>query len=126
MYWYLFDLSSVIYGALPQTPLKELLQKFLKNLQKLFKIKGFSNVIMHFSPTARAQSVRDQTVLITPLTHSLKSIISNRRSWLALSPSRAQTLACAAFSLRDIMEILFDVIFCIKNVYLSFQILIYR
>jgi hypothetical protein len=42
MYWYLFDLSSVIYGALPQTPLKELLQKFLKNLQKLLNIYGFA------------------------------------------------------------------------------------
>ena len=93
-----------IYGALPQTPLKELLQKFLKNLQKLFKIKGFSYLIIHFSPTARAQSVRDQTVLITSSAHSPKSITLNRRSLLALPLSRAQTLACAAFSLRDMTE----------------------
>ena len=59
---------------------------------------------MHFSPTARAQSVRDQTVLITSFAHSPKSITLNRRSLLALPPSRAQTLAYAAFSLRDTTE----------------------
>ena len=61
-------------------------------------------MIIHFSPTARAQSVRYQTVLITSSAHSPKSITLNRRSLLALPLSRAQTLACAAFSLRDIME----------------------
>ena len=79
-------------------------KKFLGNLQKLLKIIGFSYVIIHFSPTARAQSVRDQTVLITSSAHSPKSITLNRRSLLALPLSRAQTLACAAFSLRDMTE----------------------
>ena len=64
----------------------------------------FSYVIMHFSPTARAQSVRDKTVRITSFAHSPKSLTPNRRSLLALSLSRAQTLACAAFSLRDTTE----------------------
>ena len=103
----------ILCETLSRALLKELLQKFLKNLQKLLKIKGFSYVIIHFSPIARAQSVRDQTVLITSSAHSLKSITPNRRSLLALPPSRAQTLAGAAFSLRDIMKILFDVIFCV-------------
>ena len=63
-------------------------KKFLGNLQKLLKIFGFSYVLIHFSPTARTRSVRESTVLITSVTHSLKSIALNRRSLLALPPSR--------------------------------------
>ena len=106
-------------------------KKFLGNLQKLFKIKGFSNVFMHFSPTARAQSVRDKPVLITPVGHALRANpgefaqSANISAFTEELRPQPPFVACATavagscvsvrtHSLRDITKILFDVIFLLK------------